>query len=55
MPISTKPADELTPLVLPENVDVTKLVPLPVPDEDITKLVPLPVPAGDEQHEEPRE
>jgi len=55
MPLSTKPADELTPLTPPVGEDETKLVPLPVPEEDITKLVPLPIPKGDEHHEEPRE
>ena len=50
MPLSTKPADELTPLTPPEGEDKTNLVPLPVPDEDITQLVPLTPPAGDEQH-----
>ena len=50
MPLSTKPADELTPLTAPEGEDITKLVPLSVPDEDITKLVPLTPPEGDEHH-----
>ena len=55
MPLSTKPAEELTPLTPPEGEDINKLVSLPVPNEDETKLVPLPIPEGDEQHEEPRE
>jgi hypothetical protein len=50
MPLSTKPADELTPLTPPVGEDETKLVPLPVPEEDITKLVPLTPPAGEEQY-----
>lgn len=49
MPLSTKPAEELTPLT-PPNEDINNLVPLPVPDEDITKLVPLTPPAGDEHY-----
>jgi hypothetical protein len=50
MPLSTKPADELTPLTPPVGEDETKLVPLPVPNEDETKLVPLTPPAGEEQY-----
>lgn len=50
MPLSTKPAEELTPLTPPVGEDVNNLTPLPVPDEDITKLVPLTPPAGDEHY-----